>query len=142
MACLLLRGPQGDRSIKPNLDGKTYTYSLLPGEKIAGMDNECNGQLALKEKPVKVKDLIQELDEEIGAGVGNWIKVFAAPVAKLVGKQGCTSCEVRRVITNAYARLKAKHGQAEALKIMGELWSLTLNKPEIALEKLKEYLDA
>jgi hypothetical protein len=66
---------------------------------------------------------------------------MAKPLAKMVGKDRCSPCEARRIATNAYAQLKGKHGQLEALRIIKELWQLSFKEPpEAVLIKLKKYL--
>ena len=107
-------------------DGTFYTkdfgttFRLGPGEKIVGRSYNC-GHLV---KPV-TPNLQQELSAELGVGFGDILKQLAKPFAKVMGKQGCSSCEARRLITNAYAKLKAKHGQLEAMTTIRDLWALS-----------------
>jgi hypothetical protein len=140
MPCIVLKRPDGTtRKIPYGMN-----YIKHPGEEPVGIDRDCpdgprqfSGHGAVSEK----KQLLRELDEEIGSGAGDWIKRFVAPVAKKLGKQSCTACEARRVVTNAYARLKAKHGQLEALRIIKDLWKNSFSKTgEEILEELEKHL--
>lgn len=138
MDCVQLKGVDGLIRLVPL--GKPYIKA--PGEVEAGISRGC-GEAVIVATPLKLvttNDLIKEIDTQIGGGAGNWIKKLAGPVAKLVGKEGCSGCEVRRVTANAYAKLKAKYGQAEALKKIAELWAMSRDK-ELTLRTLKSYLD-
>lgn len=85
--------------------------------------------------------LQNELDTELGGGFGNWLKIIATPLAKLAGKTNCSTCEARRIATNAYAKLKKKYGQVEALRIIKELWADSMSKTgDEVLISLKKYL--
>jgi hypothetical protein len=140
MACIRLRTPEGHTRMVP----EGVPYHMAPGEVVIGSSAFCPGDIQPPHPNDSLATLVADLDRELGkGGMGDWIKVFAGPVAKILGKGGCMSCEVRRVVTNAYANLRAKHGTAEALRIMKDLWSES-NKPgakEIdVLHKLQEYL--
>lgn len=138
MACVILQGPDGVVREIP----MGTTYRKRPGEKILGANMNCGPQADNSRPNDERKQLLRELDEKIGHGAGDWIKRFAAPVAKILGKAGCSSCETRRIVTNAYARLKAKQGQAKALQIMAELWKESFSKPdEEILKALQSYLE-
>lgn len=139
MACTKIKSASGSIRLVPV--GEAYT--LLPGEKRVGISRDCIKRDPPTLPPNPTKELLRELDAELGEGAGNWVKSFLSPVAKLLGKANCATCETRRVILNAYARLKAKHGQAEALKMIGELWNKSFQEnDEEVLAKLKEYLNA
>jgi hypothetical protein len=120
-------------------------FKRLPGEKPIGREDckfvgEGKDRLLISRKELKgrpVNHLSEELDKELGSGLGDMIKVFAAPIAKLLGKGKCSSCNTRRVITNAYGKLKEKHGQLEALRIMKRLWKDTFDKRITEAEVLK-----
>lgn len=134
MACIILELNGSKRSIPEG-----QPYRLIPGEKITGVDENCNGKIQAigASKP----SLHDELAREIGGGFGDWIRTLATPIATVLGKKGCTSCEARRLVTNAYARLKAKHGQMEALAIIKDLWALSFRSSgDDVLRKLKEVL--
>lgn len=140
MACIILRTPEGHTRTVP----EGVAYRLAPGEQVAGAVRACAGEIQLPHANDSLQQLVAELDQELGkGGAGDWLKVFASPVARILGRAGCMSCEVRRVVTNAYANLRAKHGTAEALRIMKELWQASL-KPGATdidvLNKLQEYL--
>ena len=140
MPCIVLIGPEGKRRIPPDTDGQ-FRYRLLPGEKFEGdIDPNCGGEIALQPFNDQTAGLLGELDAALGKGGGDWLKVFFAPVALAIGKKDCMSCEVRRVITNAYARLKKKRGRVRALLAIGKLWALSMKDPAKAAAKLKEYL--
>jgi hypothetical protein len=141
MACLVLKGLEGERRIPQDSRGG-FRYAQIPGEKIVGIDPNCQGAVV---QPVTSESskLIAELDAELGKGGGDWLKRFLKPAAKLLGKSNCMSCEGRRVVTNAYGALKAKHGQLEALRMIKDLWHRSFSEPEAEILKtLKEYLSA
>lgn len=140
MPCIVLKLGKRERRIAPDPDGQ-FRYTLLPGEKFdGGIDPNCGGEIALQPSNDKTAELLGELDAKLGKGGGDWLKVFFAPVAIAIGKKDCMSCEVRRVITNAYANLKAKRGRVRALLAIGKLWALSMKDPAKAAVKLKEYL--
>lgn len=120
-------------------NGDVYTKPIgeplqLPvGDRITGRSYNCGRELV---------SLTKELDEAVGPGAGDWIKTFAAPVAKLLGKEKCSKCEARRVVTNGYSKLKAAHGQLRAMAIIKELWELSSQPQgaEAALKKFQEYI--
>lgn len=134
MACIILEVNGSTRSIP---DGQPYR--LQPGEKITGVDKNCNGSVVkIRPNGPTVHD---ELIQEIGGGFGDWIRTLTSPIAEVMGKKGCSSCEARRLVTNAYAKLKAKHGQIGALAIIKDLWALSFRaEGDQVLIKLKEIL--
>jgi len=137
--CIILEMPDGDR----RLVVAGMPYRMRPGEKVVGADPTCGAAKVDYKAPGKddLKTLKEEIDEAVGGGVGDWIKVLAKPFAKLAGKEGCSACEARRIATNAYAQLKGKHGQFKAMSIMKELWELSFTaEPDAVLAKLKTYL--
>jgi hypothetical protein len=136
--CIKLKSPDG--AIRLIRSGEPYR--LLPGEKIDGVDRTCGGTQVTPTATRKTRSaLVQELDEAVGGGLGDWIKVMARPLANMVGKDRCTPCEARRIATNAYAQLKGKYGQLEALRIIKDLWTLSFKgEPEQVLLELKKYL--
>lgn len=138
--CIKLTRPDGTSRVIAG-DG-SQSYTLAPGEK-RSVDPTCGGTQVAKLSPQKEKaQLLQELDQELGSGAGDWIKVLAKPIAILLNKQNCMSCEVRRVVVNAYAILKAKHGRGEAGRMMKQLWQKSLNgdsETEV-LQQLKEWV--
>lgn len=141
MTCIVLKGPDGERRIAPDPDDGQFRYRLLPGEKFDGsIDPSCGGEIALQPTNDKTAELLGELDRKLGKGGGDWLKVFFGPVALAIGKKDCMSCEVRRVITNAYANLKGKYGRIIALVKIAQLWRISTKDPAKAAVKLKEYL--
>ncbi len=138
--CVRLKSPDGSvRLIKSG-----QPYRKLPGEVIDGVDRTCGSAIVhpdLAARRTEAQELKNELDQAIGTGAGDWIKTLAKPFALLAGKTNCTACEARRLATNAYAQLKGKHGQLEAMRIMKELWSLSFtSEPVEVLRKLETYL--
>jgi hypothetical protein len=110
------------------------SFTLLPGEFVVGAGSNCNGSAS----PISLQ---RELDEAIGGGAGDWIRDMAKPIARLLGKEGCSKCEARRITTNAYTQLKARHGQFEALRIIKELWQLSSIDADQVLARLKYHLE-
>jgi len=137
MNCIKLKHTSGSERLVPL--GKPYVKT--PEETRVDGIWDCDGTMP-KSKPIPRKTLKDELDMEIGHGMGDWIKVLAKPVAKLVGKDKCSPCEAKRIVVNSYARLKAKYGRVEALYLMKNLWQQAAQgKPEQALEQLKAKLN-
>jgi len=117
-------------------------YVANPGEHVVGVDPTCGGTIAVIHpgKP-NMGALRQELDVALGGGAGDWIKTLAKPLAQWMGKTNCSACEARRIVTNAYAQLKQKHGQFEALKIITDLWHMSMKSSgEDVLVELKRHL--
>jgi hypothetical protein len=115
--------------------------SCVKVKSLAGREREiCDGKVV----PLKIETLPQstfsELEKEIGAGIGDVIKVLAAPMAKIVGRENCSSCEGKRLGFNAVPELIRKHGLAKTGGILKELFQMQ-DKEQIAV-KLKEHLDA
>lgn len=146
MACSIYKALDGSERRIPS----GVAHIIAPGEIFIGVDRDCAMNPSDKRKKATVEvlkqretyqSLAREVDKEIGSGVGDWIKRLASPVAKLLGKSGCSSCETRRIVTNAYGQLKNKHGQLEALRIIKELWSDSFKNDDLTtVKKLKGYL--
>lgn len=83
---------------------------------------------------------IQAVDAVVGSGVGDIIKILAAPIAKILGKNHCTKCEASRVIANAYGHLVKMHGVKKATSLFKELWTLSRTDPTASIALLKQYL--
>jgi hypothetical protein len=114
------------------------------GEVIVSVDRKCGPQKSVPQQGANRAsfELLQELDKELGGGAGDWIKTLVNPFAKMIGKKSCTTCEARRLATNAYGKLKVKYGQAQALSMIRELWQMSMTQSgDKVLEKLKGYLD-
>ena len=138
MSCIRLKALDGsERSVE---EGKPYKKII--GEKAIGMDPECNGKVA----PISLRiggrasDLLKELNDMVGPGLGNWIEVMAKPVAKVLGKTGCVPCQAKSVTLNAFSKLRSKHGIIKTGPIIVELFKLANDNPEQAALKLQEYL--
>ena len=134
MACIVLENNGVRRTVR---DGEPY--KLARGEFIAGVDANCEGGFeAVDRQTPRLQD---EMSQVVGPGFGDWIKVMAAPIAEVMGKKGCTTCEARRIVTNAYAKLKAQHGQLKALAMIKDLWALSYKADgDQVLLRLKELL--
>ena len=140
MPCLVLKIGDRERRIPPDPDGQ-FRYTREPGEVMAGIDPDCGGDIRLEPTNNGAALLLAELDSELGKqGAGEWIKVLAKPVAKVMGRSNCMACDVRRVVADAYSRLKEKHGVIKAVTMIAELYKMAGHDQEAALQKLKEYL--
>jgi hypothetical protein len=139
MPCILFKNAQtGEiRSVVVEV-GESVQHRV--GEVLLEVRNDCD-RPNLEQQPIeKHIPLRQELDDALGSGAGDWIRTMVKPLAKFVGKDRCSQCEARRIATNAYAKLKVKYGQLEALRIIKELWAMS-SDPDATLQKLKEHLD-
>lgn len=139
--CIKLKAPDG--TVRVVKAGKQY--ALLPGERMIGVDLDCGTPVNRAPSPYdERKRLLDELNGELGSGAGDWVKSFASPIARLLNKQACMGCEVRKVILNAYAKLKAKHGMVEALRMIKDLevQATTGGDHVEILTQLKGWLDA
>lgn len=136
MACFTLRGPNGDRKIP---EGETYR--MEPGEAIIEglIDWSCGPQGSPGSYDATLA-LLSELDAKLGKHGGDWLRAFFGPVAIVLGKTHCMSCDVRRIVANAYAALKLKRGRLGAILTMASLWRLSMKDPAAAASKLKEYV--
>ena len=80
--------------------------------------------------------LLAEIEQELtteGQGLGDWIGCFAAPVALMIGKKNCMSCEVRKAALNATAKLSEKYGKKKAKKMIKKLIKRSFKeKPDLA----------
>ena len=149
MACLVIGKPDGSlRYVAPDEDGQ-YRWKADVGERAIREEENC---IALSKsfkvkstdlkKQVQSPNLLNELDARLGSGGGDWLKVFFEPVARAIGKANCMGCEVRRVVTNAYSKLRDKHGKVVALVLMARLWYLSTKDVDKATKQLKDYLNA
>jgi hypothetical protein len=137
MPCIVL-DLNGAKRLVPS--GSPYT--LAKGEAIVGVDATCGGDVTLISVGPKVEPLQKELQDQIGPGFGDWMRSLATPIATVMGKKGCTTCEARRLVTNAYGKLREQHGQLKALTIIKDLWALSMKASgDEVLVKLKEVLD-
>lgn len=142
--CIKLQTPDGSTRYIAN----GQPYMLAPGEKRVGVDKTCGDGRPVKDAMTAAQlekaALLKELNAELGSGAGDWVKLFAKPTAALLNKQNCMSCEVRKVVLNAYARLKARYGLLEALRMIKDLEvkSLAGGKDEEILTRLKAWLNA
>ena len=143
MACLHIKLP--DNTIRKIVTQVGESVSMGAGEIVAGVSENCEGELSTTlpvNTTVHPQSLYAEMESEIGPGAGDFIKALAAPLAKLMGKEGCSSCEARRIVTNAYSKLKTKYGIIKTVSILKELWQMSFNESgDAVLGKLQEHLD-
>jgi hypothetical protein len=133
------------RVILERPDGTRYT--VAPGEnhpvEHRAVAIEKGGVELSVERQAAVA-MLQEIEAELGAEsgtAGDWIKRLAAPIARLIGKKDCLACEVRRVMLNAAAKLKEKHGESEGKRLLKSLLIRSYREPEEKiLTELKRYL--
>jgi len=138
MACIILENNAGGKRLIP--DGQPYRLEV--SEKITGVDMNCGGDVIRINGTIQNESpLIAEMQNEVGGGFGDWIRTLASPIAEVMGKKGCSTCEARRIVTNAYGKLKEQHGQLKALSIIKDLWALSMKASgDEVLQKLKEIL--
>jgi len=120
------------------------SVAMLPGEIVYAVSQNCDGDFSagIPQLMSEQRSLFQELQQEIGPGAGDFIKTIANPIARFMGKEGCTACEARRIVTNAFGKLKTKYGLIKAANILRELWEMSMkDEGEKVLEKLQEHLN-
>ena len=126
------------------------TRFVLPGENFDS-DWEPTGKIVngggvtLLQEDQEAHAMLVEIERELateGKGLGDWVAFFAKPVALLLGKDNCLSCEFRKVCLNAVKKLRAKYGDAEGKRRAKELIkrSFTEDAGALALE-LKRLLE-
>lgn len=140
MACFLLQ----DKFGKTRWVSQETPYQKVNGEEIVPgqIDWGC-GKLVSSSTPEDlITPMILYLDQQLKKeGLGEWIKVFAEPVAKAMGRSSCSSCDVRRVVGDALGPLITKFGRWEAFKIVAKLVRDSFSKPGMdVLKELKDYL--
>lgn len=134
---IILEGPEGKRKVQ---EGKPYRPKH--GEVVIGVesDNEPVQYVQVSEAELLMREIETELKDD-GHGLGSWAQYFAKPVAKLLGKTSCMSCEARKAALNALTQLTEKHGKPEAKKIvMGLIVKSFKSPPEVVLKELREAL--
>jgi len=123
---------------------------VAPGEMYDGTEWRPNGQIENDGQPLSeiersAQEMLAEIDRELGRdghGPGDWIKTFARPVAALLGKEDCVSCEVRRTVINAAKKLSKKYGYEEGKRrVKGLLRRSFSEPPERILQELKVLLE-
>jgi len=89
--------------------------------------------------------MLQEIEQELGAEAGtsgDWVAFFAKPVAIVLDKEDCLSCEFRRVCINSGKKLRRIYGPEEGKKKMKALIRRSFTEDAAALGlELKELLD-
>jgi hypothetical protein len=146
MPCIILKKGKNERRIPPDPDGQ-FRYIPQPGEKFDGsIDPNCGGEIAMAPVTDEAEFLLAEIEAELateGQGLGDWIGYLAAPVAIVIGKKNCMSCEVRKAALNALAKLAEKYGKKKAKKMVKRLLLKSLwKKPDEIARELKKYLNA
>jgi len=134
---ILLKGPAGERKIMEGIP-----YRRLPGEVIVGtqLDDAVPSYANVDPAAAMVAEIEAELGTE-GKGAGDWAKRLLKPIAFLLGKTNCLSCEARRLVMNAATMLTAKHGRVEAKRIIKDLLARSLKaEPSEILQSLKDVL--
>jgi len=134
---ILLKGPAGERKV---MEGTPYRR--LPGEDIAGTQLDDTVPSYTNVDPAAA--LVAEIEGELatdGKGAGDWAKRLLKPIASLLGKANCLSCEARRLVLNAVTKLTEKHGKVEAKRIVKDLLARSLTaEPSEILQSLKDVL--
>jgi len=129
-------------------DGSRYT--VAPGENYPGehraVDLENDESDAANDAEEKAAmDMLADIERELGAEkgeAGDWVAFFAKPVAIVLDKDDCLSCEFRRVCMNAGKKLRRIYGPAEGKKKMKALIRRSFTEDAAALGlELKELLE-
>jgi hypothetical protein len=94
MACIILQSEFGERKVEENTP-----YRLLVGEKIVGVDWNCQGE--------EQRDVEAELEKQ-GLKLGDAV----AWVTKKIGMKQCAPCKARQEILNHAKEL----GWSETIK--------------------------
>ena len=134
---IVLQNAQGKKSkVRP---GENYDEEWTP----TGEIENYNG-VTLDQETREAQELLADIEGELvteGRGAGDWVKYFAKPVAEILGKQDCISCEVRGVILNAAKLVIAKHGKIKGSLIVGKLLRRSFTNPEeTVLAEFRELL--
>src|SRR5690349_16119425 len=96
-------------------DGSRYT--VAPGENYPsahrpiGLENDDGAAIDAEEQAAM--DMLQEIERELGTEkgeTGDWVAFFAKPIAVVLDKDDCLSCEFRRVCLNAGKKLRRIYG--------------------------------
>ena len=127
-------------------DGTRYT--MAPGGN-APADHEFvsleNNGVDVSEEEKAAMLMLQEIEQELGAEAGtsgDWVAFFAKPVAIVLDKEDCLSCEFRRVCINSGKKLRRIYGPEEGKKKMKALIRRSFTEDAAALGlELKELLD-
>jgi hypothetical protein len=135
-----------NRLIMERPDGSRYT--IAPGENHPAdhraIGIERNG-VSLSEEERAAREMLAEIERELdteGRGLGDWVKMFARPVALLLGKTDCLACEFRKVCLSAVKKLRAKYGDGEGKRKAKELIFRSYREPpEVLTHELKELLE-
>lgn len=133
---IIFEKPNGEKATLPT--GANHPADWVP------IDIERNG-VNLSEEEQSAQAMLAEIERELaqeGQGPGDWIKFFAKPVALLLGKDNCLSCEFRRVCINAGKELYRRYGRDEGKRKMKDLIKRSFfEEPEPLFRELKELLE-
>jgi len=127
------------RKVQP---GENFDSSWKPtGEVIP----DPHGEDPTRELMIESANLLAEIDADLareGRGPGDWIRMLAKPVARLLGKEDCVACDVRGAALNAYRALRAKHGKEKARQMTADIIKRSFTEqPEVLLRELKEAIE-
>src|SRR5688500_3238017 len=102
------------RVILERPDGTRYTVE--PGEnhptEHRAIGLEKNG-VDISEEEKQAMQMFSEIEQELGAeagSTGDWVAFFAKPIAVVLDKEDCLSCEFRRVCMNCGKKLRRIYG--------------------------------
>jgi len=131
MNFIIIDGPDGRRKVE---EGATFILAL--GESVVG--SESDGlQDHVDIDQTKLDQELAELSHTAGNpgfGMGDMIAILAKPVALVLGKTDCASCEVRKMIFNIWRKLGAK--------AVWKLVKMSMNEPaETVAARLREILE-
>jgi len=131
MNWITITGPNGRRKVE---EGATFILAL--GESVVG--SESDGlQDHVDIDQTKIDQELAEISHiagNPGFGMGDMIAILAGPVALVLGKTNCASCEVRKMIFNVWRKLGAK--------AVWKLVKMSLDEPpETVAARLREILE-
>jgi hypothetical protein len=115
------------RIILERPDGSRYTVApgaRHPGDHRAVGIEKDGADLAASQEEADTLAMLGEIERELGPDKGtsgDWVKFFAKPIAHVLNKDDCLSCEFRRVCLDAGKKLRKIHGPAEGKKKMMDL---------------------
>ncbi len=131
---------RADGSLRLVAPGENFDSEWTPTGKILNSDG-----VSLSQEDLEARAMLAEIERELateGKGLGDWVKFFAKPVALLLGKEDCLSCEFRKVCLNAVKKLRAKYSDAEGKRRAKELIKRSFTEePQALFVELKTLLE-